>query len=355
MINHINSPDPFIPVTAKEQQELAAIKARFISLATKFTDTSQIPVNLLAVYPETSSLNELYRQLSDLKKCLDSFRPFNMAQLANLQEAFDTEYTYESNRIEGNTLTLMETDLVIHKGMTIEGKPLKDHFEAVNHLHAIEYIRELVKDKAEFNRKVLLDIHALILQGIDPANAGLYRRANVRISGSRHVCPAYEKCRIRWMSISCGMNPTRKRCIPAQLAAEIHEKLVSIHPFIDGNGRTARLVMNMILLQNGYPVTIIASERKKRAEYYDSLEACHLSPANDNSRFKLLVAEYVKLWVFKYLELLAPIWDRKISAKVITSSKRSNRILIKPGNRRGKPVLKSASFKIRVGNAIILA
>ena len=93
---------------------------------------------------------------------------------------------------------------------------------------------------------------------------------------------------------------------PVQLAAEMHEKLVSIHPFIDGNGRTARLVMNLILLQNGYPVTIIASDRQKRTEYYDSLEVCHLSEKNDNSRFKLLIAGYVKTWVFKYLEFLAP-------------------------------------------------
>ena len=141
MIDHTNNPDPLAPVTVKAQQELAAIKASFISLAMRLRDTRQMPVDLFEIYPKTANLNELYGQLSDLQQCLDSFRPFNKAQLANLQEVFDTEYTYESNRIEGNSLTLMETDLVIHKGMTIEGKPLKDHFEAVNHLQAIEYIR----------------------------------------------------------------------------------------------------------------------------------------------------------------------------------------------------------------------
>ena len=307
MIDQRKTPDPFtIPITSREQGKLAGIRERFISLAMKFGDTNQMPIDWLAVYPETSSLDELYEQLSDLKKCLDSFRPFNVAQLSNLQEAFDTEYTYESNRIEGNALTLMETDLVIHKGMTIEGKPLKDHFEAVNHLNAIEYIREVVGSRLAFDKKILLDIHALILQGIDRANAGAYRRVNVRISGSRHVCPAYEKVPDKMDEYFAWCEAHKDVVHPVRLAAEMHEKLVSIHPFVDGNGRTARLVMNLILLQNGYPITVIASDRKKRADYYDSLEAAHRSPGNDNSRFKLLVAEYVKLWVFKYLEFLAP-------------------------------------------------
>jgi len=306
MINHINNPDPLIQVTAEQQQELATIKAHFISLAMQLMDTHQMPVDLLSVYPATSNLDALYAQLSDLKKCLDSFRPFNVAQLANLQEAFDTEYTYESNRIEGNTLTLMETDLVIHKGMTIEGKPLKDHFEAVNHLNAIEYMREVVQNHTIFDRKTLLDIHALILQGIDRSNAGVYRRANVRISGSRHICPAYEKIPDKMDDYFSWYASHKDSLHPVQLAAEMHEKLVSIHPFVDGNGRTARLVMNLILLQNGYPITVIASDRKKRMQYYDSLEACHVSASHDNSQFKLLIAEYVKTWVFKYLELLAP-------------------------------------------------
>ena len=306
MIDHANNPDPLAPVTVKAQQELAGIKARFISLAMRLRDTRQMPVDLFEIYPKTANLNELYGQLSDLKQCLDSFRPFNTAQLANLQKAFDTEYTYESNRIEGNSLTLMETDLVIHKGMTIEGKPLKDHFEAANHLQAIEYIREIARDKQEFNRRVLLDIHALILQGIDRANAGLYRRANVRISGSRHVCPAYEKVPDKMDEYFLWYESNRESLHPVQLAAEMHARLVSVHPFIDGNGRTDRLVMNIILLQNGYPITIIASDRKKRAEYYNSLESYHLSPANNAAQFKLLIAEHVKLWIFKHLEFLAP-------------------------------------------------
>ena len=311
MIHSINAPDPSTPITAKARRELADIKAHFISLAIRLKDTNQIPIDWLEVYPETSNLNEIYQQLSDLKKCLDSFRPFNTAQLANLQEAFDTEYTYESNRIEGNTLTLMETDLVIRKGMTIEGKPLKDHFEAVNPLNAIKYIRTVVKDQAAFNKKVLMRIHALILQGIDPSNAGIYRRSNVRISGSAHVCPAYEKVPDKMDEYFSWYESNKDLLHPVQLAAEMHEKLVSIHPFVDGNGRTARLTMNLILLRNGYPITIIASDRKKRTRYYHSLEASHTSPENNNSEFKLLIAEYVKTWILKYLEFLAPNMEKE--------------------------------------------
>lgn len=295
--------EPIIELSETEKEELESLKETYNAFLRDIMDTADF--DLYQVYPETAGLEILYKQLTDLKKCLDSFRPFNKSQMANLQEVFDTEYTYESNRIEGNTLTLMETDLVIHKGMTIEGKPLKDHFEAVNHLQGIEYIREVVKEKKNLSNKVLLDIHSLILQGIDRENAGSYRMVNVRISGSRHICPSYIKVANRMDEYFNWYESNKNTIHPVQLAAEMHEKLVSIHPFIDGNGRTARLVMNLILLQNGYPITIIASDRKKRLSYYESLEACHLSETGDNSEFKLLIAEYVKIWLFNYLNMIA--------------------------------------------------
>jgi len=307
MDNKTNSLELLIPISLEEKQELSNIKERFISLTIKIMDKkSGLPIDLLKVYPETPNLEKIYDQLSDLKKCLDSFRPFNIAQMAKLQEAFDVEYTYESNRIEGNTLTLMETDLVINKGMTIEGKPLKDHFEAVNHKNAIDFVRNLVDKKTTFSHKILMDIHALILNSIDPSNAGCYRRDNVRISGSRHLCPNFLKVPDLMDKYFAWYQENKEILHPVQLAAEIHEKLVTIHPFIDGNGRTARLVMNLILLQNGYPIAVIASDREKRNQYYQSLEACHVSATEDNSQFKLLVAKYVKTWVFKYLEFIAP-------------------------------------------------
>ncbi|MEL6723203.1 MAG: Fic family protein [Pseudomonadota bacterium] len=303
--------DLVIPLTMEEQHELAGIKARYFTRSMQETDEKThtdrlIPQIVEQLYPDTKNLHELYTQLSDLKTCLDSFRPFNTAQLTNLQEAFDTEYTYESNRIEGNTLSLMETELVIHKGMTIEGKPLKDHFEAVNHLEAIKYIRDIVQTKGEFNAQVLSEIHSLILQGIDRSNAGCYRRSNVRIYGSRHICPNFQKVPDLMDNYFTFYAAHQHITHPVELAAEMHERLVTIHPFADSNGRTARLIMNLILLQNGYPVTIIASDKDQRSMYYNALETAQITQPKQDHSFRKLIADYVKKWMINYLEFLGP-------------------------------------------------
>ncbi len=141
------------------------------------------------IYPQTDNLQQLTEQLTDLKKCLDSFRPLNQQQLHNLNSALDMEYTYESNRIEGNTLTLAETELVVNKGMTIGGKPIKDHQEAINHHEAVQFIREIARNEIDLDESVLLQIHRIVLAGIERENAGCYRSVRVRISGSRHICP----------------------------------------------------------------------------------------------------------------------------------------------------------------------
>ena len=181
-----DKPGSYTDLTTRESVELQKVKEQYFHKISDIMDTQDFDHS--RVFPATQNLTELLSQLVELRKCLMSFRPLNPAQIANLTHAFDTEYTYESNRIEGNTLTLMETELVISKGMTIDGKPLKDHMEAVNHQEAIDYIRELVTGKEKFTARALLNIHALVLQGIDRKNAGRYRRDPVRIGGSRHIC-----------------------------------------------------------------------------------------------------------------------------------------------------------------------
>ena len=204
----------------------------------------------------------------------------------------------------------METDLVIHKGITIDGKPMKDHLEAVNHQDAIDLIRELAQNDIEFNQNSLLKIHALILQGIDRVNAGMYRRDRVRISGSRHICPNPIKVPQLMDEYFLFYEKNKSTMHPVALAGNMHEKLVTIHPFIDGNGRTARLVMNLILLKHGYPITILASDKTKRANYYSTLEQAQISTIREtdpayNKNFQVLVANYVKDWLFKYLNMFA--------------------------------------------------
>jgi Fic family protein len=290
-------------LSPEQQTELKQLKDRFNALAMAVIDNS--PIDLLAIYPETNDIVLLSEQLTDLKKCLASFRPLSAEQVAHLNEVFDTEYTYESNRIEGNTLTLLETDLIINKGLTVSGKKMQEHLEAVNHKNAIEYIRDIVHDDQELSEETLRKLHAIVLAGIDFKNAGVWRVDRVRILGSRHICPNPIKIPMLMKEFFDYYEANKNTQHPVILSANMHEKLVTIHPFIDGNGRTARLMMNLILLKHGYPITIISSENKARAEYYQTLEMAQISDNKDNSDFIRLVALCVKKWLFIYLETLS--------------------------------------------------
>ena len=309
MIHLVNAPKALVAVTPEHQQALADIKARFIAKAMQVMDektgTNRLITRLMKdIYPHADSLDTLYAQLSDLKKCLDSFRPFNASQMENLQAVFDTEYTYASNRIEGNTLTLRETSFVIHEGLTIRNKSMKEHLEAINHKEAIAFIRELVAKKESLSEKNIKLIHALILYGIDRQNAGVYRRVVVGIRGADVVFPEPYIVPKMMEDLLLYYEDNKERLHPVRLAAQMHLKLVNIHPFIDGNGRTCRLIMNMILLQHGYPLTIFSPEEQDRSRYFNALSQA--GSANDEAPFERFVAENVKHWIIKYLSLVAP-------------------------------------------------
>lgn len=186
--------------------------------------------------------------------------------------AFEIEYTYESNKIEGNTLTLQETALVIEKGLTVGGKTLNEHLEAVNHTYAIEYIKELSRDNQSISERDLLQIYSLILKGIDNINAGQYRKVQVLISGAKYVPPQPYLVAKEMEELIIWYNENKNKLHPVILSAEMHERLVTIHPFIDGNGRTARLLMNLILLQNGFPIAILKGDSESRLKCYNVLE-----------------------------------------------------------------------------------
>ncbi|MBW2735339.1 MAG: Fic family protein [Deltaproteobacteria bacterium] len=263
-----------------------------------------VPFNLLDIYPSTESISELISQVDDLKKCLDSFRPLSPEQAENLQQVFDTEYTYDSNRIEGNTLTLQETALVLEKGVTIGGKPLKEHLEVINHQEAIGYIRDIVNKDVELDERALKDIHAIILKSIDRKNAGAYRRIGVMIRGSKHRPPEPHMVAELMDNYFAFYRQNNETMHPVLLAADMHEKLVTIHPFVDGNGRSARMLMNLILLQQGYPVANISSERDERQDYYTALEAVQTGGSIDH--FHRVVLKAVKTALIKYLDVMSP-------------------------------------------------
>lgn len=294
-------------LTDAQRAELAQLKSRYAAIIARAAAGN--PFDFAQVYPETDDLAALCIQLDGLKADLDSFRPFNPAQAENLRQAWDTQYTYDSNRIEGNSLTFSETSMVINDGLTIAGKPLKDHLEAINHKEAIGFIREHADGIAPFGEATLLKIHGIILHGIDRANAGRYRLANVRVGGSNRVFPNYPRVPERMAEYFQSYDAERVRLHPVSLAAHMHQKLVDIHPFIDGNGRTARLVMNLLLLRAGYPVTIISSERAEREAYYSALRANDSD--DDTHPFELLIARNVKHWCLEVLRMISPNGDEQ--------------------------------------------
>ncbi len=219
-------------------------------------------------------MNDLLNILLQKKKLLDSFRPLPPALVNNLEEWFRIELTYNSNAIEGNTLTRSETAIVVEKGLTIGGKPLKDHLEAINLAHAIDYIKSLVSlKKTDITLQTILDLHSIILRGIQPEDAGKWRRIAVRISGSPVQLTEPLKVLELMEEFISWLHATNENDIA--VAADAHLKFVTIHPFVDGNGRTARLLMNLILMQSGYPPAII--EQEKRAQYIGAIEKAQLT------------------------------------------------------------------------------
>lgn len=265
------------------------------------------PMDLLdslnRVFPVPSTLPEALAQLDELKLCLDSFRPLNQDQLVRLLEAWDTQYTYESNRIEGNTLTLQETHLVIAKGMTIKGKKLDEHLEARNHQEAIHYIRDLASQDTVLSEYLLNSIHNIVLGGIRPHDAGVYRKQDVTITGARHVPPPTYMVKKLMEDIFLWYSDQLDNLHPVLLAADMHEKVVGVHPWIDGNGRTSRLLMNLILMQHGFPIARIAGDDDARLTYYNALEQAQVE--KDSEPFRRLVASYVRQSLFEFLAMVS--------------------------------------------------
>lgn len=216
----------------------------------------------------------LLNQITRKKQTLDQLRPLAQDLVKNLDDWYRVELTYTSNAIEGNTLSRQETALIVEKGLTVSGKTLVEHQEAVNHAQAFDFVNTLAKNsRAKFDEADVLDIHRLILQKIDDVDAGRYRTMAVRIAGSNVVLPNAAKVPQLMQEFIAWLN-TNRVSHPVTLATDAHYKLVSIHPFIDGNGRTGRLLMNLLLLQAGYPPAVI--RKADRLRYITALETGQL-------------------------------------------------------------------------------
>ena len=215
----------------------------------------------------------LYKRIKEKKKRLDSLRPLPESALLKLKEQFAIEMTYHSNAIEGNTLTLRETQLVIQEGLTIAGKSLREHLEAVNHKEAIDFLEDLVKEKKPITETLIRQIHFLVLTKINDREAGKYRSVQVRITGTSYLPPQAFEVPSLMGAFMKWLKRNWQKTNPIELASLVHFKLVHIHPFIDGNGRTARLLTNLILMQKGYPPAIILKADRKK--YYRVLDQAH--------------------------------------------------------------------------------
>lgn len=293
--------------SAADNEPLLVVQERYtayIRLLLNDSNRDDAVFDLSKVYPDTADIEELKFQVDDLKKCLDSLRPIPPEQLEKIRESFDTKYTYDSNRIEGNTLTLHETAMVILHGITIGGKPLKDHLEAINHRDALAFVRELVEYGTALTPSTLMNIHSTILSGIDRNNAGRYRSARVRVAGSEHVFPNPVKVPDLMDAFFEEYNAKKEMEHPVVFSARMHAGLVNIHPFADGNGRSARLVMNHFLLSHGYVIANISGDKSQRGEYYAALEATHADESMHN--FIRFILKTEKASLIEYMAVLDP-------------------------------------------------
>ena len=214
-------------------------------------------------------------KLKQIDTLLGELNQYRANENYRITEALEIEYTYDSNRIEGNTLTLNETEMVVNKGITIAGKGLREHLEAINHKEAIDFIKDIAQKKEPVSERVLLDIHSIVLHSIDKENAGKYRRVPVIISGSKHIPPQPYLLQPKMDELFQWYEANKDSMHPVVLAAQMHEKFVSIHPFIDDNDT--------------------------RRRYYQTLEE---ASSGDNSAFVEFIEEVVIQSLEYYLQII---------------------------------------------------
>lgn len=235
---------------------IATLKAR------KIWDAGKLIQQILGDL-DRMTLTEKYAQVDKLKGWLDGYRPLSSAIVTELKQLFDVRLTYNSNAIEGNTLTQSETQLVLEKGITVGGKTLREHLEVVGHRDAINYVESLAQEDTAIGEWEIRQIHSLLFSAIDRSESGRYRQLDVKASGTDYTYPPHYLLPelmadfVTWLTSEAA-----QQLHPLTYAAEAHCRFVGIHPFRDGNGRTGRLLMNLLLLRLGYPVVVILNAQR---------------------------------------------------------------------------------------------
>ncbi len=231
---------------------------------------------------------------------LDQLRPLPPEAVRNLREKFEVDMTYHSNAIEGNRLSLRETWLVLRKGITIRGKTMNEHLEATNHVEAIVLLEKMADNNKTITETDVLNLHALILDKIDPQNAGFYRHEQVFIQGSDIQLPKWKQVPELMKPIYAELNDKKKGLEAIYSAVKIHYDTVRVHPFVDGNGRLSRLLMNLRLMRAGFPPTIL--RREERRAYYSALDK---ADKDDFRPLAMLIGKDVEKSLDLYLETIA--------------------------------------------------
>ena len=242
----------------------------------------------------------MFNRIEELKSKLNEYRPLTSEEVNRLREEFLIDFTYNSNAIEGNTLTLQETALILKEGITINEKPLREHLEAVGHKDAFYYIEELVKEKVGLTENIIKDVHSLVLMD-KPQEKGRYRRIPVTILGAVHEPAQPYLVPVLMEQLINEYNEDMKYKHIIEKVSLFHLKFESIHPFIDGNGRTGRLLLNLELMKEGYPPINI--KFKDRRKYYECFSDYHIKNC-DSSMLTNMVTKYIEEELEKYISVL---------------------------------------------------
>ncbi|MBG9810100.1 cell division protein Fic [Bacillus endophyticus] len=229
----------------------------------------------------------MFEQINMKKDKLDTLRPLPKYTLKSLREKLLLEWTYNTNAIEGNTLTINETKVVL-EGITVGGKTMREHLEVINHRDAIAYVEEIVQKGEPLTEWQIKNLHRLVLKGIDDEYAGVYRDQQVFIAGAKHTPPAPYLIKEQMEQLIKWYESEAQTLHPVERGAMLHAIFVGIHPFIDGNGRTSRLLLNLELMKAGFPAVVIKVEN--RLAYYEALDKSHTTK-NYHDFIQLIVKE----------------------------------------------------------------
>lgn len=244
--------------------------------------------------------NNRFKDNDEYKAKIDAYRPLDENILKQIKAYFKISFTYTSNAIEGNSLSLNETKIIIEDGITIGGKPVKDHLEVIGNSNAYDLLFDIATKNVSIDEKIILDLHKILFSNINEKQAGKYRDCNVLITGSEYELPKYNVVPDLMKEFSQSMETNKEKMHPVEFAAWLHERLVSIHPFIDGNGRTARLLMNLALLKAGYNITTISPV--VRNDYIAGLQDAQLK--NDIVPFSNFISEMILESQKEYLRII---------------------------------------------------